>query len=48
ASFRYRYTCISYPPPSVPGGGHCLDAFMVALNQACDGHVKRWYVSTLE
>ncbi|CAM9839374.1 unnamed protein product, partial [Ectocarpus fasciculatus] len=26
----------------------CLDAFIVALNQACDGQCKRWYASTLE
>ncbi|CAN0166005.1 unnamed protein product [Ectocarpus fasciculatus] len=30
------------------GGSKCLDAFIVALKQACDGHGKRWYVSTLE
>ncbi|CAN0059278.1 unnamed protein product, partial [Ectocarpus sp. 6 AP-2014] len=30
------------------GGGSSLDALMVALNQACDGQEKRWYVSTLE
>ncbi|CAN0038148.1 unnamed protein product, partial [Ectocarpus fasciculatus] len=30
------------------GGSKCLDAFILALNQACDGQWKRWYVSTLE
>ncbi|CAM9614495.1 unnamed protein product, partial [Ectocarpus sp. 13 AM-2016] len=30
------------------GNSKCLDAFTVALNQACDGNVKRWYVSTME
>ncbi|CAM9977509.1 unnamed protein product [Ectocarpus fasciculatus] len=30
------------------GGSKCLDAFMIALNQACDGEGNRWYVSTLE
>ncbi|CAN0014854.1 unnamed protein product, partial [Ectocarpus sp. 6 AP-2014] len=30
------------------GNSKCLDAFVVALNQACDGQEKRWYVSTLE
>ncbi|CAM9797682.1 unnamed protein product, partial [Ectocarpus sp. 12 AP-2014] len=26
----------------------CLDAFIVALNQTCDGGKMRWYASTLE
>lgn len=26
----------------------CLDAFIVSLNQACEGGKKRWYASTLE
>ncbi|CAM9481601.1 unnamed protein product, partial [Ectocarpus sp. 13 AM-2016] len=30
------------------GNSKCLDALVVALNQACDGQEKRWYVSTLE
>ncbi|CAN0309691.1 unnamed protein product [Ectocarpus fasciculatus] len=30
------------------GGSKCLDAFILALNQACDGQKMRWYVSTLE
>ncbi|CBJ31399.1 expressed unknown protein [Ectocarpus siliculosus] len=30
------------------GGGSSLDTLIVALNQACDGQEKRWYVSTLE
>ncbi|CAN0292578.1 unnamed protein product, partial [Ectocarpus fasciculatus] len=33
---------------STRGGSKCLDAFILALNQACDGQEKRWYVSTLE
>eukprot|EP00752_Nemacystus_decipiens_P008832 g7883.t1 len=30
------------------GRSQCLDAFTVALNQACEGGEKRWYASTLE
>ncbi|CAN0589936.1 unnamed protein product, partial [Ectocarpus sp. 12 AP-2014] len=30
------------------GRSDCLDAFIVALNQACDGQNKRWIASTLE
>ncbi|CAN0250932.1 unnamed protein product, partial [Ectocarpus fasciculatus] len=30
------------------GGSKCLDAFILALNQAGDSQQKRWYVSTLE
>ncbi|CAN0449996.1 unnamed protein product, partial [Ectocarpus fasciculatus] len=30
------------------GTNKCLDAFTVALNQACDGQEKCWYASTLE
>ncbi|CAM9470722.1 unnamed protein product, partial [Ectocarpus fasciculatus] len=30
------------------GSSKCLDAFILALNQASDGQEKRWYVSTLE
>ncbi|CAM9728789.1 unnamed protein product [Ectocarpus fasciculatus] len=30
------------------GMSECLDAFIVALDQACDGQEKRWYASTLE
>ncbi|CAN0551023.1 unnamed protein product, partial [Ectocarpus sp. 12 AP-2014] len=30
------------------GKVYCLDAFIVALNQVCDEHDKRWYASTLE
>ncbi|CAN0248867.1 unnamed protein product, partial [Ectocarpus sp. 12 AP-2014] len=30
------------------GRTRCLDAFVVALSQACEGGEKRWYVSTLE
>ncbi|CAN0528212.1 unnamed protein product, partial [Ectocarpus sp. 8 AP-2014] len=33
---------------TISGNSKCLDAFTVALNQACDGHEKRWYVSTME
>ncbi|CAN0240998.1 unnamed protein product, partial [Ectocarpus fasciculatus] len=33
---------------TISGGSKCLDAFIVALNQACGGQEKRWYVSTLE
>lgn len=32
----------------VAGAARCLDAFTVALNQACQGREKHWYVSTLE
>ncbi|CAM9691685.1 unnamed protein product, partial [Ectocarpus sp. 4 AP-2014] len=30
------------------GRPSCLDAFIVALNQTCDGGKRRWYASTLE
>ncbi|CAN0575530.1 unnamed protein product, partial [Ectocarpus sp. 12 AP-2014] len=30
------------------GRTRCLDAFVVALSQACEGGKKRWYASTLE
>ncbi|CAN0521524.1 unnamed protein product, partial [Ectocarpus sp. 12 AP-2014] len=30
------------------GRTRCLDAFVVALSQACEGGKKRWYSSTLE
>ncbi|CAM9396513.1 unnamed protein product [Ectocarpus fasciculatus] len=30
------------------GRSRCLDAFVVALSQACGGRNKRWYASTLE
>ncbi|CAN0090492.1 unnamed protein product [Ectocarpus sp. 12 AP-2014] len=30
------------------GSSEHLDAFIVALNQTCDGGEKRWYASTLE
>ncbi|CAN0363910.1 unnamed protein product, partial [Ectocarpus fasciculatus] len=30
------------------GSSKCLDAFTLALSQACDGQEERWYVSTLE
>ncbi|CAN0512055.1 unnamed protein product, partial [Ectocarpus sp. 12 AP-2014] len=36
------------PTPTTRGRSDCLDVFMVALNQACDGQDKRWYASTLE
>ncbi|CAN0553692.1 unnamed protein product, partial [Ectocarpus sp. 8 AP-2014] len=32
----------------ISGRTRCLDAFIVALNQTCDGGEKRWYASTLE
>ncbi|CAN0511524.1 unnamed protein product, partial [Ectocarpus sp. 8 AP-2014] len=32
----------------ISGRSKCLDAFVVALNQTCDGGDKRWYASTLE
>ncbi len=31
-----------------PGNSRCLDAFIVALSQACEGPDRRWYASTLE
>ncbi|CAN0213302.1 unnamed protein product, partial [Scytosiphon promiscuus] len=31
------------------GATQCLDAFTIALNQACEGRGRnRWYASTLE
>ncbi|CAM9800715.1 unnamed protein product [Ectocarpus sp. 12 AP-2014] len=30
------------------GRSECLGAFIVALNQTCDGQEKRWYASTPE
>ncbi|CAM9974370.1 unnamed protein product [Pylaiella littoralis] len=33
---------------SSAGGNMCLDAFIVALSQACEGGDKRWYASTLQ
>ncbi|CAN0190334.1 unnamed protein product, partial [Ectocarpus sp. 12 AP-2014] len=33
---------------TILGRRRCLDAFIVALNQACDGGKRRWYASTLE
>ncbi|CAN0497102.1 unnamed protein product, partial [Ectocarpus sp. 12 AP-2014] len=33
---------------STEGESKCLDALIVALNQACDGQEGRWYASTLE
>ncbi|CAN0496982.1 unnamed protein product, partial [Ectocarpus sp. 8 AP-2014] len=32
----------------ISGRSKCLDTFVVALNQTCDGGDKRWYASTLE
>lgn len=47
--------CVRYPrhprcPRRLQSWGHsrCLDAFVVALGQACEGGRKRWYASTLE
>lgn len=31
-----------------PGTSWCLDAFIVALSQACEGNGKHWYTSTLQ
>ncbi|CAM9835048.1 unnamed protein product, partial [Ectocarpus fasciculatus] len=42
----YRWTAVTMT--TTGGGSKCLDAFMLALNQACDGEECRWYVSTLE
>lgn len=36
------------PSAAFAGEGRCLDAFVVALDQACGGGAKRWYASTLE
>ncbi|CBJ26958.1 expressed unknown protein [Ectocarpus siliculosus] len=33
---------------NLEGRRKCLDAFIVALNQTCDGRENRWYASTLE
>ncbi|CAM9655716.1 unnamed protein product, partial [Ectocarpus sp. 12 AP-2014] len=33
---------------TIESGDRCVDALVVALNQAHDGQEKRWYVSTLE
>ncbi|CAM9669642.1 unnamed protein product, partial [Hapterophycus canaliculatus] len=30
------------------GNGRCLDAFTIALHQACGGSLRRWYASTLQ
>ncbi|CAN0545902.1 unnamed protein product, partial [Ectocarpus sp. 12 AP-2014] len=35
-------------PTTSVRGSKCLEAFNVALKQACDGHGERWYTSTLE
>ncbi|CAN0603077.1 unnamed protein product, partial [Ectocarpus sp. 12 AP-2014] len=32
-----------YLPPTTSGRRECLDAFIVALNQTCDGGKRRWY-----
>ncbi len=36
------------PPKYIPGNSRCLDAFIVALSQACEGADRRWYASILE
>lgn len=36
------------PLSAAAGGDRCLDAFVVALNQACEGRKNSWYTSTLE
>ncbi|CAN0229897.1 unnamed protein product, partial [Ectocarpus fasciculatus] len=46
-AFRLR-SYVPYVSSILPGTNKCLDAFTVALNQACDGRQKRWYASTLE
>ena len=45
-----RSSTVPYPCPLllVSGEHQCLDAFIVALGQACEGGKKRWYTSTME
>ena len=47
SSVLVRVSVMHVLRPSCSGANRCLDAFTIALSQACEGGEKRWYTSTL-